>query len=111
MPVNYPFLSYGLSGSTQGVAGSAVTTISLQVGTSGLPAPCVRLTNLGTVAAFINFWSTGDTVTVATTQGICIRSNTEHVFRLGGKNFVQMIAGAGVTTTVFATAGEGMPTT
>lgn len=110
MPQTYPFLAFGASASTIGIADTAVATVTLNVGTAALSATSIRVANAGSVAAWIQFVSAGGTTTVQISQGIYLASATVNTFRLGGQSKMQMITSVG-TASLFVTVGEGMPTT
>lgn len=108
MAQNFAFLSYGAT--SQVSVAAALVTVTLGTTQTGLPATAVRLWNNGTGAAFIML-GTGTTLTVtgAAANGMPVpQSVAPFVLRTGGVSTIQLSTTGTVTTTIFATAGEGI---
>lgn len=110
MAQNFAFLMYSAS-SVATVGGAAgPTTLTLGTSTTGLPATAVRLWNNGTQGAFI-LMGTGTTLTTTggAPNGMPVPASVSpFVLRTGGVTTIQLGAASTFTTTIFATAGEGI---
>lgn len=110
MAQNFAFLMYSPSAVATIGGAAGITTVSLGTSATGLPATAVRLWNNGTAAAFV-LMGTGTTLT--STGGIpngmpVPASVSPFVLRTGGQTTIQLGAASTFTTTIFATAGEGI---
>lgn len=85
--------------------GVVVTAATVTFDTTALPYTSARVTNIGTVAAFIQFIDTTNTTTVGVTNSQPIINNTNVVIGTGGKGALGIISPG--TTTVFITLGTG----
>lgn len=99
-----PFL--GLAATKVAIA--ATTTGTMTFDTTAVPYGSVRVTNLGTAVAFIQFIDTTNTTTVGITNAQPVINNTSVVLNPGGKGAMAIICGVSTfTTTIYATAGTG----
>jgi hypothetical protein len=109
MAQNYAFLAYGAT--NQVSVGPALVTVTLSASTVGIAPSAVRLWNNGTGIAFILFGTTTLTTTGAAANGMPIpQSVAPFVLRTGGNITFQVsaVSSGTVTTTIMATAGEGI---
>lgn len=81
-----------------------VTTGTYTFSASALPFPSARITNFGTVAAFIQFIDTGNTVTVGVTNSQPILATSMVVLACQKPLLAYVSPG---TTTLYITAGTG----
>lgn len=96
----------GLSSATTSlVAGSTTKTMTFQA--SALPYTAVRISNIGTAAAFIQFIDTANTTTVGATNAQPVINNTSVVLNPGGQQAMAYVTNSTFTTTIFVTAGQG----
>jgi len=110
MAQSYAFLAFGVTAPVTIGGAAGVSTITVGTTQTGLPATAVRLWNSGTGAAFI-LMGTGTTLTVtgAAANGMPIPvSVAPFVLRTGGVQSLQFGSTGTVTTTVYATGGEGI---
>ncbi len=110
MAQNFAFLPYGATtlATVGGAAGPG--TITVNSSTTGIPPLSVRFWNAGTALAFIMMdTATGLTVTGGLANGMPVpQSCAPFVLRTGGATKVQFGSTGTITTTIYATAGEGI---
>lgn len=110
MAQNYAFLAFGVTSPAS--IGPALVTVTLGTSATGLPATAVRLWNNGTAGAFVMI-GTGTTLTTtgSAANGMPVpQSVAPFVLRTGGVATIQLstVSSSTNTTTIFATAGEGI---
>lgn len=98
-----PFL--GIATTRILTAGSTALTATFDA--TALPFSAVRIANIGTAAAFIQFIDTTNTTTVGATNAQPVLSNTSVVLNPGGKQALGYVTNSTFTTTIFVTAGQG----
>lgn len=98
-----PFL--GIGATLTRTAGSSTLTATFDV--SAVPPTSVRVTNLGTAVAFIQFIDTTNTTTVGITNAQPVINNSSVVLNNGGKGAIAYITASTFTTTIYVTAGTG----
>ena len=118
MSAAFAFQPYGLSQAfTVGAAAPVTTSLSVQgVGQASAQAltggnfipKCLRISNAGTAAAFINFGATAAAVSVSPTIGMMVRNGTDVIVRPGGAPFLAMTCASTFTVTLSVTPGEGI---
>jgi len=107
---NAAFLSYGATTQATVTGNGGVNTITIGSSTVGLPALSARVWNAGTALAFILVGTaTALTVTGGLANGMpCPQSVAPFVVRTGGVTLIQFGSTSTFTTTIMATAGEGV---
>ena len=118
MSAAFAFQPYGLSQAfTVGGAAPVTTSLSVQgVGQAAAQAltggnfipKCVRISNDGTAAVFINFGATAAAVSTGVTIGMKVRNGTDVIVRPGGAPFLAMACASTFTVTLIVTPGEGL---
>lgn len=110
MASNFAFYPMGLSQRVTVVAtaGSITFNITPLGGTADtvVAVPGIRISNSGTVAAFVQFGSAAGTVTVGLNTGVEIMAGSVETFRLNGQRAMAFVSSG--TTTLGITPGEGM---
>lgn len=86
---------------------NVATTVTLGPSTTGLPLESVRLFNAGTVAVFLQFISTANTVTVGVTNSQILPTSVATILGTGGQPAIGILAGSTFTTTCYITGGIG----
>ena len=112
MASSFAFQPYGLSQRVTVVVATSTISLALvavggttQAVTSGnYPVTGVRITNDGTVAAFVQFGPS--TVTVGVNTGMEILASSVETFRISGMPFMAFVSTG--TTTLGITPGEGI---
>lgn len=82
-----------------------VTAVTATFDASALPYTGIRITNFGTVAAFIQFIDTNNTVTVGVTNSQPVLATSSVILSSGGKQAIGVVSPG--TTTLYITAGQG----
>lgn len=82
-------------------------TTTMTFGTSVLGFPSVRIANIGTANAFIQFINTANTVTVGITNAVPIFNSSAVVLATGGLQAMAALCGGTFTTTIYVTPGQG----